>query len=156
MLGKSPIWYFLIEQYLRKVPICTPPCIHSHDHPYIVFQYLRKVPICTPPCIHSHDHPYIVFQTMMSFLVYDWDGRHASEDDFLGSAYMVLSEVSRRHVVGTFCYNRTNCNRLGKSHIIKCTCSLTSYTLSNWSYNNYRGTKGSHIIYFISSIMHKT
>ena len=29
----------------------------------------------------------------MSFLVYDWDGRHASEDDFLGSAYMVLSEV---------------------------------------------------------------
>ena len=94
---KSHIWYFLIEQYLRKVPICTPPSTHLHAH------------------------PYIVFQTMMSFLVYDWDGRHASEDDFLGSAYMVLSEVGHRHFVGTdttFCYNRTNCiNRLGKSPV---------------------------------------
>ncbi len=32
---------------------------------------------------------------MLSFLVYDWDGHHASEDDFLGSAYIVLSQVNR-------------------------------------------------------------
>ena len=31
---------------------------------------------------------------MLSFLVYDWDGHNASEDDFLGSAYIVLSPVS--------------------------------------------------------------
>ena len=32
-------------------------------------------------------------QTMLSFIVYDWDGRDASQDDFLGSAYVILSEV---------------------------------------------------------------
>ena len=31
---------------------------------------------------------------MLSFLVYDWDGHNASEDDFLGSAYVVLSQVT--------------------------------------------------------------
>ncbi len=31
---------------------------------------------------------------MLSFLVYDWDGHNASEDDFLGSAYIVLNPVS--------------------------------------------------------------
>jgi hypothetical protein len=30
---------------------------------------------------------------MLSFIVYDWDGRNASEDDFLGSAHLILSQV---------------------------------------------------------------
>ncbi|KAK2187826.1 hypothetical protein NP493_153g05007 [Ridgeia piscesae] len=29
---------------------------------------------------------------MLSFIVYDWDGRDASQDDFLGSAYVILSQ----------------------------------------------------------------
>lgn len=35
-------------------------------------------------------------QTMLSFIVYDWDGRDASQDDFLGSAYVILSQVNNR------------------------------------------------------------
>ena len=32
-------------------------------------------------------------QTMLSFLVYDWDGQSAAEDDFLGSAHICLTLV---------------------------------------------------------------
>jgi len=32
-----------------------------------------------------------ITRTMLSFVVYDWDGRSVSEDDFLGSAHILLS-----------------------------------------------------------------
>ena len=31
--------------------------------------------------------------TMLSFTVYDWDGRSVSDDDFLGSAHLLLAKV---------------------------------------------------------------
>lgn len=40
-----------------------------------------------------------LLQTMLSFIVYDWDGRNASEDDFLGSAHILLSQVSTTFLV---------------------------------------------------------
>ena len=33
-------------------------------------------------------------KAMLSFIVYDWDGTSTSEDDFLGSAHMILSKVN--------------------------------------------------------------
>ena len=34
---------------------------------------------------------------MLSFIVYDWDGHNASEDDFLGSAHILLTKVGPRY-----------------------------------------------------------
>ncbi|ELT88133.1 hypothetical protein CAPTEDRAFT_221179 [Capitella teleta] len=77
-------------------------------------------------CIHSacgllgldrngFSDPYCVVysngkKTMLSFIVYDWDGRNASEDDFLGSSHLLLSQdepsVIKKSL--TLGYNRPN------------------------------------------------